>query len=80
MNAKDIRDIPSIKKMVDEANQIKVIKKYWPLIKPILKLFNSDLDSLEENLKKLPEMYEELNRITSLPDKFNDIFSNMVGF
>lgn len=76
MKPDEIKDIPSIKKLREEANQFMNFKKGWPFLKPILRLFGVDTRKIEEQLNELPEMYKEVMKITDIPDKFNDTFSD----
>ena len=76
MKPSEIKDNPSLKKLRDDATQSMYFKKGWPFLKPILKLFGVDTTKIEEQLNKLPQMYKEVMKITDIPDKFNDIFSD----
>ncbi len=71
-----IRDIPSIKKTLDQMNALRVAGKAMPLARPLLKLLNVDTDKIEESLADVDELARQYAELANLPDRFNDAFSS----
>ncbi len=52
------------------------IAKYSRYLIPLLRLLGADTSKAEDALKNIPEIEKELDILSKLPDKFNDIFSD----
>ncbi len=70
-----IRDIPRIKKVLEDAKNIRTLKTISPFMLPLLRLFGIDVSQIKEalaNVENLDRMTEEL---AAIPDRFNDLFA-----
>ena len=70
-----IRKIPIIRKMLEETANIVAIKRAFPLIKPFLMLLKVDVNRIEDALARVDELAEQAQKLTSIPDRFNDHFA-----
>lgn len=70
-----ISDIPSIKKFLEEINNLKSMKAALPLLRPFLKLLGGDINNLDEAFAKVEEMELLAAEMSTIPDRFNDIFA-----
>lgn len=70
-----ISDIPSIKKILEEVNNLKSVKAALPLLRPFLKLLGGDINSLDEAFAKVEEMERVAAELSTIPDRFNDTFA-----
>lgn len=70
-----IRDIPSIKKNLEEIESFRVMKLAMPLLRPILKLIKVDVNKLDMALAKVDELKKTAEELASIPDHFNDLFA-----
>lgn len=71
-----IRDIPSNKKLREDIDGLKALRKVIPFMRPVLKMFKVDTAQLDEALTKIDEIAPAVEELTSIPDKFNDLFAN----
>lgn len=70
-----IRDIPSIKKALNDARNINTFKQVMPFLRPILKLFRVEVAKIDEALSRVDDLERMAEDIATLPDRFNDIFA-----
>lgn len=70
-----IRDIPSMRKMLEETTNIVAFKRAFPLIRPFLRLLKVDVNGIEDALACVDELAEQAQKLTSIPDRFNDHFA-----
>ena len=75
MSENDIRKIPSLIKLTEESQNFQAFKKVWPLLRPIARILGADLKSIDESFNKLSELTKQVEEMTAIPDKFNDLFS-----
>jgi hypothetical protein len=74
-NEPQIKDIPSLKKTLQEIKTVKTLKSFIPILRPFLKIFGLEkLDELFEKYK-IDEMELKAEELASLPDRFNDLFA-----
>ena len=71
-----IRDIPKIKETVEGVKQIKSFKAVFPLLKPFLRLLGVDTSSVEASLAQIKDLESQVNEMSSIPDRFNDLFAS----
>jgi hypothetical protein len=72
---KKIENNPSLKKLKDDAKNFKALRDSWPILRPFLKLFGAKVDNIDKELSKVEGLVKETERLVSLPDRFNDRFS-----
>jgi len=75
MNEEKIQDIRSIKKLLEDQDNFSALRKAMPFMRPFLKLLKVNTSKMDEAFEKFDLMKNQLNRITTIPDKFNDIFA-----
>ena len=75
MDEKPIKEIPSLKKLREDAQNFSTIKKVWPLLRPLFKSLGANVDEIDKALKKVDPLVEQTNELISLPDDFNTLFS-----
>jgi len=75
MKDKPIRDIPSLKKIREDAQNFSAVKKAWPLLRPFFKALGANVEEIDEALKKVDPLVAQTDELTSLPDDFNTLFS-----
>lgn len=75
MGDEKIQDIRSIKKLLEDQNNFKALRKVMPFMRPFLKLLRVDISKMDDAFEKLDAMKDQLNRLATTPDKFNDIFA-----
>ena len=71
-----IRDIPSIKKTLDDIESFAQFKRMMPLLGPVLKLLGADVKGMNENLAKVVDLRREAEELARVPDEFNDLFAD----
>lgn len=76
MNEPQIRDIPSLKKLLDDVKRFETMKQSMPLLGPILRLIGVDVTKLKELLAEGDSLKLQTEALTSLPDRFNDQFAS----
>jgi hypothetical protein len=70
-----IRDIPHIKKNLEQVEGVKSLKTAMPFLGPVLKLFGVDVSQMKEALAGAGELERMAEELASIPDSFNDLFS-----
>ncbi len=72
-----IRDIPSMRKMLETIMNFIAFKREFPLIRPFLRLLKVDINGIEDALARVDELAEQTQKLTSIPDRFNDHFAEL---
>ena len=72
-----IRDIPSIKKMLEDAQNFKTLKHAMPFLRPLLRLLGVDVAAMDEALSGLDDLVKMTDEIATIPDRFDDIFAEL---
>jgi hypothetical protein len=75
MNDPLIRDIPHIKKALEDAKNIKTLKRVTPFVLPLLKLFGTDVSQVKEALADVNDFENMAEELAAIPDRFNDLFA-----
>jgi len=75
MSENEIKNNPSLHKLRDDVEQFRNFRKIWPILKPLAKVFGVDTKSIDESLDKAFELAKQVDEMTTIPDKFNSIFS-----
>jgi hypothetical protein len=70
-----IRDIPSIKKSLEDLRNFKAFKKARWLWRPIFKLLGADVKQIDEGMFKVDELEVMIQELAMIPDRFNDLFA-----
>jgi len=70
-----IRDIPSMRKILEETANFVAFKRAFPLIRPFLKLLKVDVNGIGDALAHVDELAKQAQKLTSIPDCFNDHFA-----
>jgi hypothetical protein len=71
-----IRDIPTIKKPLEDLEGLKRLKDAMPILQPALRSLGVDTNKMDEIFYKVEELGPLAEELASMPDKFNDLFSN----
>lgn len=75
MDEERIQDIRSIRKLLEDQSNFAALRKAMPFMRPFLKLLKVDTSKMDDAFEKMDAMKDQLNRLATIPDKFNDIFS-----
>jgi hypothetical protein len=75
MDEEKIQDIRSIKKLLKDQDNFTALRKAMPFMRPFLKLLKVDTLKMDDAFEKFDSMKDQLNRLATIPDKFNDIFA-----
>lgn len=75
MNEPQIKDIQSIKKILDDHKSFLLLKKSMFFLRPIFRLIRVDVSKIDDAFEKLKEMEPQLIKLATIPDKFNDTFA-----
>ena len=76
MSHEEIENNPSLKKLRDEAEKFGAFQKVWPILRPLAKRLGADTASIDKTLDETRELAEQIDEMTAVPDRFNDIFSD----
>lgn len=76
MDEEKIQDIRSIQKLLEDQNNLTTLRKAMPFMRPFLKLLQIDVSKMDDAFEKLDAMKDQLNRLATIPDKFNDTFAS----
>jgi hypothetical protein len=71
-----IRDIPSLKKPLQDLEGLKTIKDAMPLLSPLLNELGVDINQIDTQLAKIEELEPSAKEMASIPDRFNDLFAS----
>lgn len=71
-----IQDIPSIKKVLEDAHNLKQCKRIFPFLKPFLKLIGIQVEQIENALVDAEALIGTIQSLATLPDQFNTIFAS----
>jgi len=75
MDEERIQNIRRIKKLLEDQNNFTALRKVMPLMRPFLKLLKVDVSKMDNAFEKMDAMKEQLHRLATIPDKFNDTFA-----
>ena len=75
-NLSRIEDIPRIKALVDQVRLLKLSKRAFPLIKPVLKLLGIATEQIEAALAEVDVLERQVTLLATLPDRFNRQFAS----
>src|SRR6478672_11567196 len=77
MQNPDIRDIASLKRLVDEAGGVKQLKSVFPFMKPVLQRLGVDAASLEAILDdpRIDELIQGADELVGMAGRFNNVFA-----
>lgn len=76
MDEKPIKDIPSLKKMREDAKNFTAFKKAWPLLRPLFKALGADVEKIDVTLKQVNHLAAQTEELASIPDDFNNLFAD----
>jgi hypothetical protein len=77
MKKKRIIHNHSISKNLKEIEGLRALKMLLPLAKPILVSLGVDYKGLKDSFSKIDGIHEQMKKLATLPDRFNDIFSDL---
>lgn len=69
--SENLRDVPSMKKLREEIGSFQVVARLTPLIR----LLGRPGRKIAEQLGRIPELASQAERLSNLPDRFNDTFA-----
>lgn len=75
MSDSQIRDIPRIKKTLEDAKTVKTLRKVSPFVLPALRLFGVDVSQIKEALADVENLDSLAEELAAIPDRFNDLFA-----
>ncbi|HST58743.1 MAG TPA: hypothetical protein VLK84_08650 [Longimicrobium sp.] len=71
-----IRDNPSIKKLLDDTQNLAYFKRIMPFLGPVMRLLGADVDRMNQALAKTSELVRKAEELARVPDEFNDLFAD----
>jgi hypothetical protein len=71
-----IRDIPSIKKTLEDMKDIAVFKHAMPLMRPFLKFLGVNIGKIDDALANVDDLTRQAEELASIPDRFNNILAS----
>ena len=71
----EIKDIPRLRKLREDAQNFQTFKKFWPLLRPFFKILGADTKSIDETLSKVDELAKQTYELVTLPERYNKLFS-----
>ena len=74
---KKISQIPRIKKLKKDINTFKNLRRIWPVLRPIAKKFGVDVEKIDAQLTKIPDLISKTEEMIMIPDQFNDMFGEL---
>lgn len=72
-----IRDIPRYREALEQARNLQSFKSAMPILRPVLRLFKVDTDSMDESLLQVEDLTRKIDQLATMPDRFNDLFSKV---
>ena len=77
MDEDDIRDIPQVQELLEDAEMFAQLKEQLPLLRPMLEQTGVDVDGLEAMLEEegISELIDETRTLAGIPDRFNELFA-----
>lgn len=75
MNEPLIRDIPTIKKALEDVNNFRTFKCVLPVLRPFLNILGVKTENLDEALTNTDELARQAEELASIPDRFNMVFA-----
>lgn len=71
-----IEDLPSLRKMRKDAQNMATVKRIMPFCRPFLKLLGIDVKNIDEALSQADELVYELKKMSETLEQFNSIFAS----
>jgi hypothetical protein len=71
-----IRDIPSIRKTLEDMNNLTTCKRIMPLLRPFFKLLGVNTENIDDALTNIDELAQQAEEFASIPDRFNTLFAS----
>jgi len=71
-----IRDIPSIKKTLDDIRAFGHFKRALPFLRPLLRLLGANTDRINEALANFDALAHQAEELARIPDRFTDLFAD----
>ena len=71
-----ISDIPSIKKILEDARNMATVKRAMPFFRPVLKLFGVEVEKIDDAFANIDDLVQQASELASIPDRFNDLFAS----
>ncbi|MDG5761907.1 hypothetical protein QA600_21535 [Natronococcus sp. A-GB1] len=77
MNEDNIRNIPQVQELLEDAEMFAQLKEQLPALRPMLEQSGVDVDGLEAMLEEegISELIEETRTLAAVPDRFNELFA-----
>jgi hypothetical protein len=71
----EIKNIPTLKKMLADSKNMEQLVKVLSALGPILRVAGVDSKQIAANLPEIQELRRQAQEIAALPDRFNDLFA-----
>jgi len=71
-----IRDIPSIKQLLDDSAALELVGRAFPVAKPLLKLLGIKVNQMETALSEVSDLAHRARELAAIPDRFNQYFAS----
>ena len=73
-NDPSIKDIPSIRKLLEDTANFRRLKRIFPYMRPVLKILRIDVNKLEDVFAQVEEIDRRAQELSAIPDRFNELF------
>jgi hypothetical protein len=70
-----IRDIPRHREAIEQARGLQSLRSAMPILRPVLKLFKVDTESMDESFGKIDDLVRRMDELVAMPDRFNEFFA-----
>ena len=71
-----IRDIPTLRKTLDDVRAVGCLKRAMPLLRPLFRILGANTEQIDEALANLDGQAAKADVLARLPDRFNDLFAD----
>lgn len=75
MTNQPIRDLPSLKNLLDNVQNLEDFERLLPILRPFLKHLGVKIDDIEATFTEAKPLAAKVRELASIPDRFNKLFA-----